>query len=628
MQKVTRVICLVLALMLSVSLLGACGDNDKPDNSDVNANQTLSTADVKYVDAEGELVYRLVRPEDGGEKTGELAKTIMNKFNDVFGKKPRNVTDYESPTGYSEILIGKTNRDATETAKTLLNNQGTGRKEEFIICTVGDDIVIYAENEDTLTTAVNYFAENYVKAEGVAGGINYFQGAVGDFKTVKILGNDRLNNIKIVRPIYNFPYLAQMQIDNFTSYIFEETGYDIQVTHDQVASTTYLADSEAQFNGTGTLTVTTPAEYEIIIGNCKRDGVTAYTDADRSKYEIRIEDNKIFINGGSSHATALAISEFIKLVEANAEITSSMSVLDGNYDTAILNYNNDDYYMPKWHDDFDAVGLDIDPDGFGLDHRLWTTGWNRTTVYGNAPNGKTQYRSSKEHNNTYVKEGKLYYCAVETDTAYYGAWRDTVDTMHWRYGLIEYSSLHAKGMSFWGGLCMYSKPDVLEDVLPDICKDAYYTHEFDIDECYGEGNYVYANIFVSSTEYGNKVYGYDSIQHLQHLNKHYSKDDRGYWMDFHVWGSEWVDCTYVRFFCDGYEIGTAKIEEGVEQATLQQPAYLALAFSVGSGGHGVPTTDPKEWAEANKVVSDWLYIYQKSHQEMYVPSGNTWVLKK
>ncbi len=55
-------------------------------------------------------------------------------------------------------------------------------------------------------------------------------------------------------------------------------------------------------DGSGTLTVTDAAEYEIIIGNCKRDGVSIISDPD--KYEIRIEDKKIFLNGGSAHATA------------------------------------------------------------------------------------------------------------------------------------------------------------------------------------------------------------------------------------------------------------------------------------------------------------------------------------
>lgn len=467
MQRLSRILCSVLCFLLLLTVLGACGkDTDKPsDASSMTASeysaQVLSTADVNFVDADGESTYRVVRPENASDEVNTASRLVFKTLKSSFGISPSNVADSEDEEGRAEILIGDTNRESTAKAKELLFLDGSGRAAEYIICTINDDIVIYGMSDSAIVTAVQYFIDNYLKSATVTGGIHYFYNDSGNYTTVTINGIDRLNKFTIVRPIYNVSYITQTETEKLVDTVLAKTGYYINIVHDQVASNT-----GNKLDGSGTLTPTEPTEYEIIIGNCVREGVNIISD--RDTYEIRIEDKKIYLNGGSPYATTMAVSEFIKIIENNTAITSEMSVNNGDYNTAVANYDNATYYMPTWYDNFDGVGTDIDPDGFGIDYTKWRVPWDMKSAYSSAPNGKTQYRSNKALRNTYVENGCLYMCAVETSTAYYGGWFDTNTTMRYRYGFLENSTLHPKGMGFWSALWQISDPHNFEILFLNV----------------------------------------------------------------------------------------------------------------------------------------------------------------
>lgn len=111
-----------------------------------------------------------------------------------------------------------------------------------------------------------------------------------------------------------------------------------------------------------------------------------------------------------------------------------------------------------------------------------------------------------------------------------------------------------------------------------------------------------------------------------HVNNRMSAlDDRGFWMDFHTFGYEWIDNTHVRFTCDGYVYADQQLREGAEQLAYSQPANVIIGYAVGSGNHGTPTTDPDAWQNTNKFVNDWVYIYQLAGQDLFFPKNGTWV---
>jgi beta-glucanase (GH16 family) len=306
----------------------------------------------------------------------------------------------------------------------------------------------------------------------------------------------------------------------------------------------------------------------------------------------------------------MAVSEFAKMIDGSAEITASMSVKEGDYNTAAAGYDSATYYKPTWKDDFD---------GSDIDYSKWDVKWEMKSGYSNAKNGKVQYRGSKALNNNYVSNGCLYQNAVETSDAYYGGWFTTQKMMEYQYGYIELSCINPKGMGFWTTLwsCSEGRGDYL------------YKSETDINECYGPGTWVFGNTFAWPKDADAKaVLGIPADQQgTVHVNnKRSSLDDRGFWMDFHTYGFEWLDNTHVRFTCDGEAYVDQQLREGPEQSVYEQPAYLILSLATGSGNHGEPTTDPNEWNNSNKFITDWVHIYQKDGQHMfnYNKSTDSW----
>lgn len=594
MNKYVKLICLIFVPLLTASLFGACGKKQDAssggsgDAGSVDTGGIISTADVNFVDSDGESTYRVVRPEDDANIL-PLATSVYKKVLEVYKVKASNISDSTEKDGRAEILIGDTNRESTKKARELLIAEVGGHYNDYIICTIDNDIVIYAPDNETLSKAVERFNTDYITGNVVTGGINCTFSDTSGFTELKIFGIDKLAKINIVKPIYNTSYLTMNAVDELVDDIKKKSGYAPKIVNDTV--TAGPVDP--------TLSRTETAEYEIIVGNCDRDGVKTISDHDT--YEIRIEDRKIFLNGGSPYATAMAVTEFDKLISANLEITSSMSVENGNYNDAIGSYDTATTYVPTWRDDFDGTEIDL---------KKWDVRWDEVSGYRSAANGKDQRRGNKQLNNNYVADGKLYEVAVETSDTYYGGMLTTIDLMEYLYGYIEISTVHPKGMGFWTALWTQSKgAKNVEDRTSQL-----FFSETDVEECYGPGTWAYGNTFAWPTSLG-KENGYTETIHVN--NKVISKDARGFWMDFHTYGYEWLDNTHVRFTCDGEVYADQQLREGPEQIAYSQPAYLKLSLACGSGNHGQPTTDPDEWADTNKYIVDWVHIYQKDGQSLW-----------
>ena len=480
----------------------------------------------------------------------------------------------------------------------MFNSETNGRKDDFIICTIGEDIVILGSTDSATVAGINYFIENYITGETITGGIKYVNKTAGEFSDISIAGTSRISDFKLVTPIYNTSYITELQITELLDCISNKTGYMMERLDDNVASKT-----GKNTDASGTLTPTAANEYEIIVGNATREGVKAIKDY--NAYEIRVEGKKVYLNGGSPYATVMAVSEFKKLIEGGKTITADANVLNGNYKEAVKSYDSATYYQPAWIDDFD--GEEINPD-------LWNVRWDAESSYDGAANGKAQYRGSSKYKNNYVKNGLMYQVAFEDETAYYGGMFDTRKKTTFLYGYLELSTIHPKGMGFWTSLWTVSVPTDFEELKDE----AMYFSETDVDECYGPGTWAYGNTFAWPTTKCKKLMGYGQGEGIVHVNnKTSSEDDRGYYMDFHTFGFEWLDNTHVRFTCDGETYVDQQLREGPEQEAYAQPQILQLSLACGSGNHGEPTTDLIEWRDYNKFIVDWVHIYQKKDQKMY-----------
>jgi hypothetical protein len=287
-MKILRLGAVLLSLICLLTMFAACGKKDA--ESGDTASDFLSTADVSFVN-DGESVYMVVRADNCDSRIAESASNVFRAIKKAHGVNAKNVSD-ETGDGADipEILIGDTNREASSLAKELLLSEATGRNDEFIICTIKEDIAIVGTCVESTIKAVDYFIETYVSQSTVAGGIYHINSNPEKYSEVALFGKTNLYGVELVRPIYNLSYVVQTEIDAMLDSFEEKSGYRFIEVNDNVAS-----NKGQKLDGSGTLTPTTPAEYEIIIDSSVRDGVKPITN--KNEHELRIEDKKAYLNG-------------------------------------------------------------------------------------------------------------------------------------------------------------------------------------------------------------------------------------------------------------------------------------------------------------------------------------------
>lgn len=573
-----RILSVVFALVLLVGAFSACGK--KSEAAESNSDEVgFSTADICLIE-DGEAAYSVIRGENCTDAETQAALVVFKGYKNL-SVTPKNLTD-DNEDGGKEILVGNTNRVETQVVKEKLVSESS-RINDYFIGTVGDKIVIYGMTDEALAVAAKYFAENYITADVISGGINYTYKDNTHYNTVSIGGENNLALYKIVKPNYNISYLAELEIAELTKAFATKVGYKVESVEDFTVGEFDMTKVE-----------TTAIDTEIIIGNCMREGVKTFDDYD--KYEIRFEGKKVYLNGGSPYATAMAVAEFTKLVSSSdCEFTDASSI-EGSYKAVEANYSNKDYYKLTWGDDFD---------GKTINTKLWMVDWGNETVYGSGIGGKNLNRSTPE--TTYLNDGKLYICAAQDNKNYYGGLLWTRDTMRYTYGYLEISTLHPKGDGFWTSLWASSSTGA----------SGLYYNETDIEECYGSGTDVKGNTFAWPSTYCKNLLGVTS--HTDHKNNNfYAKDGRGFWMDFHTFGFEWWEGG-VQFTCDGETYGyQSTLDTPGFREAYSTPIFLRLSMATGFTGNplGRITDNPDEWKNTNKYIVDYVHIYQKEGQFM------------
>lgn len=379
-------------------------------------------------------------------------------------------------------------------------------------------------------------------------------------------GKTNLSKYCITYPKYNMSYLVTLELKKLVKAAKKITGKDMKM----------YADNEK------------PHVYEIVVDAADRDGGDAPTDYDT--YIIAPIGTKLFVRGGRPYSTVAAVKRLIKLLKVGKPITETVT---GSYENDQSSFGSD--YRLKWGDDFDGTEIDTSK---------WDVYYGRKVCYSNGVGGKTTYRCREDKPNTFVKDGSLYICADQTEDAYYGGMLCTQGIMRYKYGFIEISTIHPKGLGFWTALWLNS----------DAGKNGDYFAEVDVEECYGDGgDWVFGNTFSWPTEKCKKEHN-GKLVHVN--NKRPARDERGFWQDYHTFGFEWDEET-VTFTCDGFPYVTQDIHSNpVENEAFTVPFFLRLSMACGFASRGGITDDPWEWENSNKFIVDYVNIYQKPDQEI------------
>ena len=468
-------------------------------------------------------------------------------------------------------------------------------------------------------------------------------------KGITVNGVKLDNRYTLVVPQYNMSYLVRIQLEELQKAFASEIGTTLPEATDATApaftkeNSDYFygkswgncetaTDYKNYVNAIESLDKTkskTEYVYEVVIGDCDRAGRPVVSD--KNQYIIKVIGNKIFLNGGSPAATAMAVSEFTKMVKSGPLALTNASTFVGNYNDVISKYNRDSYYTLTWGDDFEGTTID-------------TSKWNVSygydeTVYDSGLNGRTPLRGSRALNNNYVQDGKLYICAAYDSNYYYGGHLSTNGLMTFKYGYVETSCLKPFGQGFWTSLWVdnYRRDTGLGRM------------EIDVNESYGPGHVTLQNTFAWVNWSGRQAvlskYNFN-IPYNYAFNKtniQFNTDNRGYYLDFHTFGYGW-DENELFFTIDGkvtssYDYATAAMVFGnlssagsldttienaraaeieITKSAFATPAFLRVSMAVGFSSREFIVPDgSKEWTETNKFIVDYVHVYQLAGQQIY-----------
>ena len=580
-----RIICILMVLTMSFGLLVGCGGKKPADNTSTPATNTgfvITTEDVKYIAEDGSSVYRIVRPA-GNTVVTPAANTLFKNMKDGLGIGIKNVSDAEDGTDVYEILVGNTNRPESKAALDYLYDNGMGRYQDYIICTMGKKIVINAVTDEAVENAVNYFIDNFIKKEGVAGGIKYVYATPGEFGSITINGKN-IGDFTIIRDKSSRSWLLQEEYRKVQDKIREKTGYLLPLREDKD---------------------TAEKEYEIHIGNTIRTA-KPQSGYDYDSWEIAIADKKVYIAGGSTYAVQVALTEFGKMLEKGA-VTNANSKT-GSYASTVATYDFSEYYTLTWQEEFDYEAMSIEASGWTIDpislnsQIKYTDDGEPYRRFGTAFL-VTDADTSVITNSNFIMRGIKMEDATITYDASQGGGTDGLlyktqggfhssSVMRFNFGYIEMRARIPDGKGVYSSFWLTNSGDL----------------EIDIFESLGNAHTLRANI-----HYWQGIGGHNSLDSglFGEGNHKVAGTDRQYVLpksegtlfdDYHTIGCYW-SWDGIKFFCDG----VTYYEDQVDEYHFDKYLEVVGGFNIGWGTRIAPDENLKFPLEYHV---DYIRLYQ------------------
>ncbi len=529
-MKLKRLSAIFLATLMVLAVFCACS-KDKADD-------TASTEAVEINFSDG---FSIVRRADDQTAAG-YGTAIFKAIKEATGQKLTNGDDSGEPSAAGEIIIGNTSRPQSAKALELLKEKGTGRAREFIVCYIDDAVVIQAVSEEFLGDAVDYFIENYCTSCKLMSDHYFVKTDDGDYTNITV-ADVNIGKYNIIVPKYNLSYYLMCQAEALQSYVYENTGYKLPLLRDDTAE----------------------SEYEIVIGDCNRSGVKAFSDY--TEYAIAYEGNKVFINGGRNYSAAYAVQLFCEGIKSTPQLAAENK--SGNFDGKTPVYDNE--YRLVWTDEFET-----------LDFSFWKT-INAVQPYYGSWYGMGTARST-DPANLRVNDGKLYCTATYDNENFYGMWLDSSKSLLFTHGYMEMSAIIADGDGIWHDFWVYGdlpgQTDYMElDIMECWSGANYYTavvHSFYIDgngkrqSTTDEENYVFKDYMVDKWAEFDASHRYVNMDSLHD--------------EFHNMSAEWTDHD-ITYYRDGVEVLHYDYSNSQYKNCFNNPHYFVLSMLVGSNQH-------------------------------------------
>ncbi len=387
----------------------------------------------------------------------------------------------------------------------------------------------------------------------------------------------------IVIPDYNFPYIARMQLDNLVSVYSKLTGQTPEIVKESSWSDSsdyhcniFVGDVTGDSSDTNTYKINSSSlsadDYAYNFGNCN-----------------------VYINGGSTYALAMGISEFTNTLinsEASVDFQPGLSY-SGKYSEKINSYSTKDYYRPTFMEDF--TGSEINTDVWNI---MDIGQYSSSSV----TEGKTSVRSAAH---TYIENDKLVINGAFDDKYYYGGMLRSHGKLDYKYGYLEVSCIIPNGGGLWTATW-----------LTPATSDGLYYGEIDVNESYGDAKIAQFNIHLWPTPAG-------SILGAPKTSSGYeSKASSAIFNDtFHTYGFLWTEDALIATI-DGEIKGTYNFnDKDAKERYDALSDYMSLIVSMTVGNPAVDASKKLDesgayWNSTNKYIVDYVHIYQIDGQDI------------
>lgn len=393
-------------------------------------------------------------------------------------------------------------------------------------------------------------------------------------------GTRKLN---IVIPDNNFPYIARMQLDNLVSVYSKMTGQTPEI----VKESKWRDSSDYHCN--------------IFVGDVSGDtdsGTYKISSSSLSAddYAYKFGNCNVYINGGSTYALAMGISEF-----TNQLINSGSSVdfkpgesHSGKYSEKIDSYSTADYYRPTFMEDFTCSEINTD---------IWSI-MDIGQYTANSVNPDKLSVRSKEH--TYVEDGNLIINGAFDDKYYYGGMLRSHGKLEYKYGYFEVSCIIPNGGGLWTATW-----------LTPTTSDGFYYGEIDVNESYGNAKNEGFNVHLWPTSAGRSwggtshtSVGYDSTASSGTFNDAY-----------HTYGFLWTEDRLVATLDGEVKATYIFTDKDVKERYDSFSDYMSVIVSMTVGNTSIDASKNLDesgdyWNTTNKYIVDYVHIYQVDGQDI------------
>lgn len=562
-MKLRKLFALSLSVIMILAIAG-CGKSTA--SVDVGADDHLASTNS----SNGKFSYTIVRAKNA-ETTlfDDLAKKVRSSLKKTFSG---NVSmEYDTAKkdfdGKLEIIIGETNRKASEEALKELKENRVSYFGDFIVKASGDKICINAVNNEALELGVDFFIDTFCNSKDgwnlLYDGYKFIYEAELTGGTSNV-GETPLSSFTIIHP-RDMELIYGNELTELCNYLSEKQGYVLETADDRTAE----------------------KDYEVLVGNVNRSASKEFS-VDGDNYIIKTVDKKLVIKGGSSLALMQALKD-LKQMFVDAEKKGGLS-FEKDFEKKGSYSSENKGYAYTWGDEFNT----------GTFNHYWWVDYD-DFKYGKTSNsclgGKLICKATE---NAYVKDGNLVmYTDRINDTDFTRCTVSTFGTMMFRYGLIEIRAKLAEAPASTG-LWAFTNQIGYGGMT-----------EYDILENFGKPDSFATNIhrWWSTDDY----WGHTSFDTAKYKDqKRYTLadgTDKALSDSFHVYSMEWTD-GLVAFAVDGKPFFSYSLDDDENVDIRRVPAYFLMSTFMGSADYGSPATlsDPTH----QETLVDYVRLYQRN----------------